>query len=564
MKKFRWQLIIILVTGLIVGILLLVQQGNPLLESDNTPQPLSGGVYTEGLVGDFQRLNPFLDIYNQVDRDIDRLIFNGLIKFDLSGTAKPDLAETWGISQDGTLYNFSLRSDLYWHDGQPLTTRDVAYTVDLLKSESSLIPVDLQKFWSEITVNILSDSLIQFALPEAFSPFLDYLAFGILPEHLLGNVSLDEMIDNPFNLAPIGSGPYKFDRLLIEDKRITGIVLIANKAYFGGQPYLNEIVFRYYPTPEMLWQAYQDGEVEGLASISSDTLQPVLAEPNLNIYSATQPIVTIVYLNLNNPEVSFFQDSGFRRALLMAIDRQRIVNNIFSGQAVMANGPILSGNWAYYDEIEQIGYSPERTLQEFSQLGIAVNEDDGKLETEDNQIVKFSLLCPDSQIHQDIAARLVSDWAQVGVEVEIVIKPYSEVIADLELRDYQAAIVDIDLSDSPDPDPYPFWGQAQIQGGQNYAQWNNRSASEFLEQARISTNYDDRIRLYRNFQVLFQQELPSLPLISPIYNYAISSKIYGVYIGPFYDESDRFFTVNSWYILVDQNTKDEVDSTPIN
>ncbi|MCJ7695554.1 MAG: peptide ABC transporter substrate-binding protein [Anaerolineaceae bacterium] len=564
MKKFRWQLIIILVTGLIVGILLLVQQGNPLIESDNTPQPLSGGVYTEGLVGEFQRLNPFLDIYNQVDRDIDRLIFNGLIKFDLSGTAQPDLAETWGISQDGTLYNFSLRSDLYWHDGQPLTTQDVAYTVNLLKSESGLIPFDLQKFWSEIAVNVLSESLIQFALPEAFSPFLDYLSFGILPEHLLGNVSLDDMIDNPFNLAPIGSGPYKFDRLLIANKQIVGVVLISNETYYDGQPYLNEIVFRYYPTSQILWQAYKDGEVEGLASISTDTLQPVLTEPNLNIYSATQPIITMVYLNLNNPEVGFFQDSGFRRALLMTIDRQRIINNIYSGQAVLANGPILSGNWAYYEEIEQIEYSPERAIQEFSRLGITMNEDEDKLETEDNQIVKFSLICPDSQIHQDIAERLVSDWAQVGVEVEIVIKPYSEVIAALEARDYQAALVDINLSDSPDPDPYPFWGQAQIQGGQNYAQWNDRSASEFLEQARISLNYDDRIRLYRNFQVLFQQELPSLPLISPIYNYAVSSKINGVNIGPFYDESDRFFTVNSWYILVENTSKDAVESTPIN
>ena len=564
MKKYRWQLIIILVTGLIVGILLLVQQGSPLIEAGNTPQPLSGGVYTEGLVGEFQRLNPFLDVYNQVDRDVDRLIFNGLVKFDLSGTAQPDLAETWGISQDGTLYNFSLRSEIYWHDGQPITTRDVAYTVDLLKSESGIIPLDLQKFWSEITVSVLSDSLIQFALPEAFSPFLDYLAFGILPEHLLRGISLEDMIDNPFNLAPIGSGPYKFDRLLIENKQIVGVVLIANDTYYRGAPYLDEIVFRYYPNTQMLWQAYQVGEVEGLASISNDTLQPVLSDPNLNLYSAPQPIITIVYLNLNNPEVSYFQEAGFRRALLLATDRQRIIDNIYSGQAVLANGPILSGNWAYYNEIEQVSYSPESAIQEFSLIGMSLDEEGTKLVTENNQIVEFSIICPDTQIHKEIAERLVSDWAQVGVQVEIIVKPYSEVIADLKSRDYEAALVDIDLSDSPDPDPYPFWGQAQIQDGQNYAQWNNRSASEFLEQARISLNYEDRIRLYRNFQVIFQQDLPSLPLISPIYNYAVSSKIKGINLGPFYEESDRFFTVNTWYILVEQNSNEINESTPMN
>ena len=217
MKKYRWQLLIILVTGLVVGVLLLLQQDSIKQPVSSTPNPISGGIYTEALIGEFLRLNPFLDIYNQPDRDVDRLLFNSLVKFDASGLPQPDLAETWGISKDGTVYTFSLRPNLQWHDGAAITTKDVAFTISLLKSGNALIPQDLRNFWEEIQVNILSDSAIQFALPEAFSPFLDYLTVEILPEHLLGNLGLDEMIDHPYNLAPIGSGPYKFDRLLVED-----------------------------------------------------------------------------------------------------------------------------------------------------------------------------------------------------------------------------------------------------------------------------------------------------------------------------------------------------------
>ena len=556
MKKFRWQLIIILITGLIVGILLLIQQGNPGLPGESTPMPVSGGIYTEAILGQFLRLNPFLDIYNSPDRDVDSLIFSGLVKFDSQGLPQPDLAESWGISQDGTLFNFSLREEIFWHDGAPITTEDVLFTVGLLQSGGALIPEDLSQFWDEIQVNVLSEQLIQFALPEAFSPFLDYLTFGILPEHLLGGLSLDGMIDDPYNLAPVGSGPFKFGRLLIEENKIVGVVLQANESYYEGRPFLDEIVFRYYPTEEAAWQAYQDGEVEGISSVSNGILPSVLAEPDLSLYAARKPLLTIVFLNLQNPAVGIFQEAGFRRALLMSIDRQRIINTLYQGQAIQAHGPIMPGNWAYYDEIDQILYEPEVAKRELALLGITSNEDGTGLVTTEGLDISFNLLCPDTELHRNMATRIQADWARIGIDVQINVKPYEDVIADLEARDYEAALVDINLTGSPDPDPYPFWGQAQAQTGQNYAQWDDRAASEFLEQARISINFADRERLYRNFQVVFQNELPSLPLLYPIYNYAINVQIKGVGIGPIYENSDRFMTVNSWYILAERSDQD--------
>ena len=142
MKKLRWQLIIILLTGLVVGVLLLGEQ--PVAGPQLKPEPVQGGIYTEALVGSLQRLNPVLDYYNAVDRDVDRLIYSGLIRFSEHGLPEADLAESWGISQDGTFYNFTLRSDAIWHDGQPVTSDDVVFTIELLREGGGVVPEDIQ------------------------------------------------------------------------------------------------------------------------------------------------------------------------------------------------------------------------------------------------------------------------------------------------------------------------------------------------------------------------------------------------------------------------------------
>jgi len=301
MKKFRWQLLITLITGLVVGLLLLLQQGSTAPEVESTISPISGGIYTEALVGNFLRFNPILDRYNQPDQDVDRLIFSSLVKFDANGFPQPDLAETWSYTSDGTRFTFSLRQNAYWHDGTPVTAQDVAFTVSLMKSEHQLIPEDLRKFWSEIQVDVVSDTVIEFALPEAFAPFLDYLSFQVLPVHLLGNLSVDQLVDHPFNLAPVGSGPYKFSKFLVEDGVVTGVDLVANADFYGGRPYIDEVVFQYYPSEAQAWAAYQAGEVDGISAISNDILPEVLADPTLKLYSSRMPRLSIVFLNLKTP-----------------------------------------------------------------------------------------------------------------------------------------------------------------------------------------------------------------------------------------------------------------------
>ena len=172
------------------------------------------------MVGSLGRLNPLLDWNNPADRDIDRLVFSGLIKFDSHGLPQPDLAESWGTSTDGTIYNFTIRPKAEWHDGTPVTSDDVIFTIDLIKS-SSLFPQDIRDLWSQIDVKKLDDKNLKFTLPEPFAPFLDYATFGILPKHLLGTTVPDQLANARFNIDPVGTGPYKFDHLIVTNGHIS-------------------------------------------------------------------------------------------------------------------------------------------------------------------------------------------------------------------------------------------------------------------------------------------------------------------------------------------------------
>ena len=538
---------VIVLTLLVVGILLLSQQ--PAL-MPFLPQPTGGGIYTEGLIGSFGRLNPLLDVGNSADRDIDRLIFSGLIRFDARGNPQPDLAESWGISLDGTIYNVTIRPEAVWHDGQPVTSDDVIFTLELMRSQASRYPQDMRDMWGQVQIERLDAKTVKFILPEPFAPFLDYLVFGVLPRHILGQVSAEQIPNSDFNLQPIGSGPYKFDHLIIEDNQIAGVVLTVFEDYYGPTPYIEQIVFRYYPNGGAALEAYQQGEILGIGRVTADILPDVLAEPNLSLYTGRLPRLSLVLLNLNNPEVAFFQEEDVRRALLLGLNRQWIVDRHLNGQAILADGPILPGTWAYYESIEHIAFDPDAAKALLKSAGYVIPAGGGEARVKDNQQLSFTLLHPDDVLHTAIAQSIQTDWAAIGVVVALQPVSYDQLLNEhLVPRKYQAVLVDLDLSRSPDPDQYPFWHQSEATGGQNYSQWDSRTASEYLEQARITVDPAVRMRLYRNFQVVFTTELPALPLFYPVYSYAVDIQMRGVQMAPLFDTSDRFNTIFEWYLL---------------
>jgi peptide/nickel transport system substrate-binding protein len=557
MKRLRWQILVVAVTLVIVALLLLSQQpvSIPIL-----PQAAPGGIYTEALVGSMGRLNPMLDWNNSADRDINRLIFSGLMRFDGRGMPQPDLADSWGESADGMTYNFSIRTNAEWHDGEPVTSDDVIFTIEMIKSSGSFFPEDIKNLWSQIEVKKLNDQTLQFILPEPFAPFLDYTTFGILPKHLLEDVPADQLANTDFNVNPVGSGPYKFDRLIVSGGQITGVVLTVNEDYYLPRAFIEQVVFRFYPNSEAALQAYQSGEVLGISQISNDVLQSALSDPTLSVHTSSLPQLGLVFLNNNNTSVPFLQSAVVRRALLLATNRNVITSKILKGQAVIADGPILSGSWAHYDEIEHLDYDPDAAAALLKEEGYVIPAGGGDVRAKEGQFLTLTLTHPDDEIHTQIAQAIQADWAIVGVQVDLQAVSYEALVNDfLTTRSYQAALADLNTIRTPDPDPYLFWHQSEASGGQNYSQWDNRTASEFLETARTTADFADRARLYRNFQVLFTKDMPSLPLYYPVYSYGVDTQVQGVQVASvIYDTSDRFALINEWYLV----TRRALEQTP--
>jgi peptide/nickel transport system substrate-binding protein len=562
MKQLRWQILVVVITLAIVGVLLYTQQSSPATGGVILQQPEQGGVYTEALVGSLGRLNPLLDWNNAADRDVDSLLFSGLIRFDERGWPHADLADSWGVSQDGTIYNFTIRPDAVWHDGMPVTSDDVIFTIEMMKSAGSLYPQDIKDLWGRAEVTRLNEKNLKFTLPEPYVPFLDYLTFGVVPKHLLETIPPDQLASADFNIDPVGSGPYQFDQLIVENGQIQGVVLTLSTNYYGTPGFIEQVVFRYYPTAADAFDAYRQGNVFAVGQISSEVLNAALEEPNLSFYTSRLPQMGFIFFNLADPETQFLQDPNLRRALMLGLNRPNIITTVMQGQAFVADSPILPGSWAYFDGIEKFEYDPDAAISLLKAEGYIIPAGGGDVRAKDGVPLAFTMVHPDDDVHTQIAEAIQEQWGRIGVRVELEAEPYDQlVLTTLASRDFQAALVDLNLSRTPDPDPYPFWHQAEAVGGQNYSGWDNRSASEYLEQARVTADYSLRARLYRNFQVVFAKELPALPLYVPVYSYGVDSQVQGVQVGPLYEPSDRLNTFTRWYLLtrraLDQGTPSE-------
>ena len=552
MRNLRWQ-ILIAVGGLILVVGLLAGQSPTTTVSQE--QPLIGGTHTEGLVGEIIRLNPILASYNQVDQDISALIFSGLIGFDSRGNPIPDLAESWAISADASLYTITLRDDATWHDGTPVSSDDVIYTFSKLQDDDYPGPSELQELWNEVTIIRLDDRRIQFQLPESYAPFLDYLTVGILPDHLLRGVTAGELIDHPFNLEPVGTGPFQFVGFLVEDERITGASLVAFDEYYGERAFLERIDFRLYPSPQAAFEAYQDGEILGVGEIEQSTLSQALTEVSLNIHTARLPRIGLIYLNLQHAEKTFLADKVVRRALLLAINRDWLIQDALGGQGIIPVGPIMPGTWASVEGLTAYPFDPieaERLLegQGWELPAGAAPGTPEFIRTKDEQTLTIELIHSPDPVQARIASDVKTYWEGIGVQVNLLSVDDDAILEDhLIPREFQALISELNLGQYPDPDPYPLWHDSQSETGQNYSGYSDRNSSIWLEQARTNPDPGRRAELYRSFQYRFQDQLPALLLYYPTYTYGIDVQLQGVSIGPLQRPSDRFRSITAWHIL---------------
>ncbi|MCX7839475.1 MAG: ABC transporter substrate-binding protein [Anaerolineae bacterium] len=539
MKHIRWQLLIALTGVALLGATLAYLA----LETSFVAYPDWGGTYIEGIAGRPSAINPIFSPYNDVDRDLVALVFNGLTRADENGVLQPDLATQWTISPDGLVYTFTLRADVVWHDGVFFSADDVLYTIHALQDPAYPGPPDLGTFWRTVSVTRVDDLTIRFQLTQPYAPFLDYTTIGILPAHLLQGIAVTDLMAHPFNRRPIGTGPFQ-----VIESTASQVMLEANPRFYGGRPYLNRIILKFYPNYESVFAAYTRGEVEGIARILPAYLPQARQLDRLDLKHARLGGYSLIYLNLSKP---IFQDKVVRQALLYALDRQRLIDEVLQGQGVIAHSPIGPSNWAYYSRVPIYPYDAQRAQTLLDGAGWRDSNGDGTRD-KDRMELAFNLITPDDATRVALAQAIAQQWQAIGVRATVQIVPTSLLVSQiLRPRQFDAVLYEWRTL-SNDPDQYENWHQTQVPGstglGQNYTGLNDRDISEALETARRTNDQGKRIELYRKFQELFAERVPALLLYYPIYTYGVDVRVQGVTLAPMLTASDRFRYVTKWYL----------------
>jgi peptide/nickel transport system substrate-binding protein len=503
--------------------------------------PDRGGTFREGVAGAPQYLSPIWCQGDSVDHDLCALIYRGLTRIDKNGRVVPDLAADWTIDND-TTYTFRLKPDQFWQDGRKVTAADVVFTVGVLQDPSLIDTPGLPSFWRNVQVEQIDDLTVRFTLPQPLAPFLDYTTIGLLPKHYYENVPARQLVTESLAPNPLGAGPmhvseYTANRLLLEPSTFYG----------GSTPYISSLEFEFFPDYASVLAAFEAGTIDGIRRILPNDIEAAAAREDLQLFSSLESSYVSVLLNLANPNTPFLQDKAVRQALLYALDREAIVRDALDGQGVVAHSLLTPENWAYNPETPRYAYEPETAQRLLDEAGWVDGNGDGVRE-KDGQPLRFVLLVRDDNLNRAIGAKLAADWAAVGVVADVTPVSFAGMVSDfLAPRTFEVALASWDQVG--DPDPYSQWHSSQITGsGQNYASWSNPEADALMEEARRTTNQDQRRGLYQEFQAIFADELPALPLYYPVYTYGVSSRVNNVQIGSLNDPSERFRSFADWYI----------------
>ena len=501
--------------------------------------PDYGGTYIEGTLGPPATLVPML-AHDETARTISGLIFNGLTRFAADGKIVPDLATRWEIDSQSRSYVFHLREDVRWHDGTPFTVDDVLFTYALLTSPTRNDPV-----WSNVRAEREGNRSVRiFLLNNVYIPLLEYAMIGILPQHLLDGVSADQILLTPFNLEPVGTGPYR-----VEEVAEDFVLLRANEDYFGGLPLIRFLKFKFYPNAGATITALERGEVEGVSYLPPSELDRVSAIADVETYSAPLAGYTVLYFNLRRPP---FFDRRVRHAIAHAINREYLADEVQGGTADPLEGPILPVSQVHSTDVARYPYDPARSRSLLEQTGWTTGPDGVRVKGDGR--LSLTLLATDLPGQIELAEAISDQLREVGFEVDVQVAGPSGLLNDFLLtHDFDIALYTW-LLNGLEPDPYLTWHSSQIESGWNFAGFIDPRVDEVLQNARNTLDQNERKQMYVDFQRAFAEEVPSLMLLSPRYSFAVRTTVRGVTVPAVLPTVEsRLSEIGSWYIKTKKN-----------
>ncbi len=507
--------------------------------------PSRGGSLSEGAVGTPRFINPLLAI-SQTDEDLSALIYSGLTRAAPDGSHTPDLADSYEISEDGTRYTFHLRESATFHDGTPVTSADVLFTIR--KAQDPNIKSPRRADWEGVSVAAPDTHTVVFTLPNAYAPFIENTELGILPEHLWKDISADDFPFDPLNTHPVGSGPFLVHDVDVDD---TGSPVRYELAPFDdftlGAPPLRSLTFRFFSNENDLLAAYHAGSIDAFAADSPDALPSGISDDS-HIYTAPLTRVFGVFFNQNHSAI--LTDAAVRAALNAAVDKEAIVEEVLGGYGTGLDSPIPPGIIPGVPVALEEATSSEARISEARDI---LSRNDWDFDeatgawTKGDRTLSLSLATPDTEELVHIADRIAESWRSAGVQVDVHVYPLNQFNTDvLRPREYDAVLFGEVVGRTLDL--FAFWHSSQRNDpGLNLALYTNTSADRILSEARAESDRKKRWELYRSFIDTLSEDHPAIFLFSPTFIYVAPESMHGITISALSMPSERFTNVYQWY-----------------
>lgn len=487
-------------------------KGTAVLAIDADPPTLNLGTTTDFAAG-----------------DVSAKILEGLVWLDPQYNAKPSLATAWTVSPDGKTYRFTLRPGVKWHDGKDFTSADVKFT--LMEVVGKLHPRAAPVFKNlGIEVDTPDAQTVVVRLQKPYAPLLSQLTVfdaPILPRHLYEGSNIGT---NPANQKPVGTGPFKFG----EWKRGASIKLVRNDQYWDGdKPFLESIIFQVIPQAANRVPALQTGEIDELLDFYTPKpdVPRILADKSLAPRRGVN--IPAVYFLMFNTQAPLFSKIEARHAAALAIDRQRLVKQAMNGIARPGAGAFGDGfKWLFNDDVsyaKKYPLDPARAKVLFEKAGAKAGSTTVRMPFDASR----AQMRAQAQIIQD-------NLRQIGLEVKL--EPlersvyYDRVFAK---RDYDMMLGSYFSAGDPAIGYTRLYNTyTGTAPNTNASGYSNPKVDDLLGRAATATDRDVRAKLYKELQVILNEDLPTLVLFDEETVDTASKKLTGVF--PALDARDQW------------------------
>lgn len=485
-------------------------------------EPKYGGTLVFGRGGDSVGLDPIRETDGESYK-VTLQMFESLVEFVPGSTeVGPGLATSWAVADDGLTWTFKLRKGVKFHDGTPFNSEAVKFNFDRWRlaehpfyEEGKFIYYDYM--FNEAPgvikdVITIDDYTVQFVLTQKFATFLSNLA---MPAFSISSPTAIKKWGEDYFTHPVGTGPFKFEEWIKGDR----VIVSANEEYWGGRPYLDQIVFRSIPDNGARFMELQSGTVHIIDGVNPNDVSILKKTKDLDLI--LRPSMNIGYFFMNQ-RFEQFQNVKVRQAVNHAIDKQAIIDAFFNGLAVPAKNIMPPSIWGHNDDIEDYEYNPKKAKQLLEEAGYP-NGFKMKL---------WAMPVPRPYMPQPklIAQAIQQFLAEVGIEVEIVSYDWGTYLSKVRAGEAESYLLGW-VGDNGDPDNFLY--VLLDPSNTNGSLYQNEEIHELLMQAQVTFDQEERAAIYQKVQEIAHKDAPNVNLVHSTPPIGLNDAVMGYLPSPF-------------------------------